>query len=94
MQNDIAYKRLRMAEALDSCNTETVVHGGCKSTLRGTESERLRLRRFVNDLHARGRLNVKRAGSPEAWNCDNPAACGLMSVQGSGLTRAQRRTEV
>jgi hypothetical protein len=64
--NDLAYRRMRLAEALHPGESETISLGdGCRTTIRGTESERLRLRADLLDMRSRGLLNYNR---PRAWN--------------------------
>ncbi len=56
MYNDLAYRRLRLAEAemQDCANTESVIMGRTRSRLRGDTATRPRLRQFIQDLHYRG----------------------------------------
>jgi hypothetical protein len=54
-KNDLKYKKLRLAESLDSDNAEVFWHGRCRSVVRGDEVTRLQIRRAINALRAGGR---------------------------------------
>jgi hypothetical protein len=66
MYNEDAIRRMRLAQAEteDRSNTDVVTHGRTKSTIHGTESERIRLRQFLTDLHS-GELSRSLRGRGE-----------------------------
>jgi hypothetical protein len=59
MKNDLAYRRMRLAEVEQPAESETVVHGRCRSVIRGEIAERVKLRAFLNDLHNRSLSNTR-----------------------------------